>query len=75
MDLTRNAEHALPNWRDELARQGRTIRWLALRTSRTPRALYSYSAGDRPTPDEFLVDASIALGVKVGRDPEPREAA
>ena len=56
---------ARTDWRTTLTEQGRTLRWLALQTGKSPRTVYAYSRGDLvPTP-EWLAAASTALGVDV----------
>lgn len=53
------------DWRTVLREQGRTLRWLAIQTGKSPRTVYAYSRGDLiPTP-EWLVSASRVLGQEV----------
>lgn len=53
------------DWRTVLKGQGRTLRWLALQTGKSPRTVYAYSRGElTPTP-EWLSAASRVLGVQV----------
>jgi lambda repressor-like predicted transcriptional regulator len=51
------------DWRATLREQGRTLRWLALQTGKSPRTLYAYSRGDLVPPAEWIAAASRALGV------------
>ena len=56
---------ARTEWRTVLNEQGRTLRWLAGKTGKSPRTVYAYSRGDlTPTP-AWLAAASVALGVDV----------
>jgi len=54
-------------WRTALREQGRTLRWLALKTGKSPRTVYAYSRGDLVPLPEWLAAASVALGVDVTR--------
>lgn len=55
-----------PHWRMVLKEQGRSIGWLADRTGRKRRTVYSYSTGQVPHPPaEWLAKASEVLGVDV----------
>jgi hypothetical protein len=52
-------------WRTVLREQGRTLRWLAIQTGKSPRTVYAYSRGDLvPTP-EWIEAASRVLGQDV----------
>lgn len=53
------------HWRTVLVEQGRTLRWLALATGKSPRTVYAYSQGTRVIPPTWLDDVSRALGVEV----------
>lgn len=53
------------DWRTTLIDQGRTLRWLALATGKSPRTVYAYSRGDLVPPAEWLATVSAALGVDV----------
>lgn len=53
------------HWRTVLQAQGRTLRWLAIQTGRSPRTVYCYSNGQRTPSPEWLALASQALGVDV----------
>ncbi len=61
--MDKPTEHT--NWRDALKAQGRTLRWLALATGKSPRTVYAYSSGQIPPPETWLRAASDALGVPV----------
>lgn len=50
------------DWRTVLREQGRTLRWLAIATGKSPRTVYAYSRGDLVPPAEWIAAASIALG-------------
>lgn len=51
-----------PDWRTILREQGRTLRWLAIQTGKSPRTVYAYSRGELvPTP-EWIAAASRVLG-------------
>lgn len=52
-------------WRTALTEQGRTLRWLARQTGKSPRTVYAYSRGDLIPPAEWLAEASRVLGVQV----------
>lgn len=52
-------------WRTTLIEQGRTLRWLALHTGKSPRTVYAYSRGQLVPPPEWLARVSAALGVEV----------
>jgi hypothetical protein len=54
-----------PDWRTTLIAQGRTLRWLALATGKSPRTVYAYSRGDLVPTTEWLATVSAALGVDV----------
>ena len=56
---------ARTDWRTALTEQGRTLRWLAGKTGKSPRTVYAYSRGDLVPPAEWLASASVALGVDV----------
>jgi lambda repressor-like predicted transcriptional regulator len=53
------------DWRTTLIAQGRTLRWLAVQTGKSPRTVYAYSRGDLVPPAEWLVAVSEAIGVDV----------
>lgn len=55
------------HWRTVLVSQGRTLRWLALATGKSPRTVYAYSRGELVVPDEWLARVADALGVEVTR--------
>ena len=50
------------DWRTVLRAQGRTLRWLAIQTGKSPRTVYAYSRGDLVPPAEWLAAASRVLG-------------
>lgn len=52
-------------WRTVLREQGRTLRWLAAQTGKSPRTVYAYSRGDLVPPAEWIAAASVALGREV----------
>ena len=52
----------LPDWRTVLREQGRTLRWLAIQTGKSPRTVYAYSRGDLVPPPEWMAAASRVLG-------------
>lgn len=52
------------DWRTALREQGRTLRWLALNTGKSPRTVYAYSRGDLVPPAEWIVAARAALGLE-----------
>lgn len=60
-----NKPTAHNHWRTVLQAQGRTIRWLAIQTGRSPRTVYCYSNGQRTPSAEWLALASEVLGVDV----------
>ena len=51
------------DWRAELARQERSVIWLARRTGRHQQTVYRYAWGLRTAPAEWLAQAAIVLGV------------
>ena len=53
------------DWRTVLREQGRTLRWLAIATGKSPRTVYAYSQGRLPPTAEWLEAASRVLGQKV----------
>ena len=53
------------DWRAVLTEQGRTLRWLALNTGKSPRTVYAYSRGDLVPPAEWIVAVSLLLGKDV----------
>ncbi len=53
------------DWRTVLREQGRTFRWLAVQTGKSPRTVYAYSRGDLVPPPEWIAAASLVLGVEV----------
>jgi hypothetical protein len=52
-------------WRTVLREQGRTLRWLAIQTGKSPRTVYAYSRGDLKPPFEWLYAVSRVLGQEV----------
>jgi hypothetical protein len=52
-------------WRAVLIEQGRTLRWLAIQTGKSPRTVYAYSQGKLPPTAEWLEAASRVLGQDV----------
>ena len=56
---------ARTDWRTTLIEQGRTLRWLAGKTGKSPRTVYAYSRGDLVPPAAWLLAVSAALGVDV----------
>ena len=57
-----NTPTPLPDWRTVLREQGRTLRWLAIQTGKSPRTVYAYSRGDLVPPPEWMAAASRVLG-------------
>lgn len=55
------------DWRTVLRAQGRTLRWLALQTGKSPRTVYAYSRGDLLPPQDWLAIVSSLLGEPVTR--------
>jgi hypothetical protein len=55
------------DWRTALREQGRTLRWLALKTGKSPRTVYAYSRGDLIPLPAWLDAVSGVLGVDVRR--------
>lgn len=53
------------DWRTVLDAQGRSLRWLALQTDRSPRTVYAYSQGTIKAPADWLAKVSLLLGVPV----------
>jgi hypothetical protein len=53
------------DWRTVLKEQGRTLRWLALQTGRSPRTVYAYSQGRLVPTAEWIARASVVLGEDV----------
>ena len=53
------------SWRTVLVEQGRTLRWLALHTGKSPRTVYGYSRGELVPPAEWLARVSQVLGEEV----------
>ena len=53
------------DWRTVLREQGRTMRWLADQTGKSPRTVYAYSRGDLVPTREWIADASRVLGQEV----------
>jgi hypothetical protein len=53
------------DWRTALREQGRTIRWLAIQTGKSPRTVYGYSRGDLIAPADWLANAGRAMGIPV----------
>lgn len=60
----RRTEIGDPAWRTALTAQGRTLRWLALQTGKSPRTVYAYSRGDLVPPREWIVAANRAMGIE-----------
>lgn len=52
------------DWRTVLQGQGRTLRWLAIQTGKTPRTVYAYSQGKRTPPAEWLALVGRVLGME-----------
>ena len=52
-------------WRTVLREQGRTLRWLAIQTGKSPRTVYAYSRGDLVPTAEWIAAASRVLGQEV----------
>lgn len=52
-------------WRTVLVRQGRTLRWLALNTGKSPRTVYAYSSGQLSPSAEWLAQVERVLGEEV----------
>ena len=50
------------DWRTVLRGQGRTLRWLAIQTGKSPRTVYAYSRGDLVPPAEWIATVSRLLG-------------
>jgi hypothetical protein len=53
------------DWRTALREQGRTLRWLAGQTGKSPRTVYAYSRGDLNPLPAWLDAVSDVLGVDV----------
>ena len=53
------------DWRTVLREQGRTFRWLAIQTGKSPRTVYAYSRGDLVPPPEWIAATSRVLGVEI----------
>ena len=56
-----------PDWRTTLREQGRTLRWLAIQTGKSPRTVYAYSRGELVPPVAWIASAYRAMGVEQGR--------
>jgi len=56
------------DWRTVLRAQGRTLRWLAIQTGKSPRTVYAYSRGDLVPIPQWIEDASRVLGQAVVHD-------
>lgn len=54
-----------PVWRTVLREQGRTIRWLAIQTGKSPRTVYAYSRRELVPPPDWIAAASLVLGEEV----------
>jgi lambda repressor-like predicted transcriptional regulator len=52
------------DWRTELFAQGRTLRWLALNTGKSPRTVYAYSQGKLTPGVEWLERVAAVLDVE-----------
>lgn len=52
------------DWRTTLREQGRTLRWLAIATGKSPRTVYAYSRGDLVPPPEWIAAAFRAMGIE-----------
>jgi hypothetical protein len=50
------------HWRTVLVSQGRTLRWLALATGKSPRTVYAYSRGELVPPPAWLERVGVVLG-------------
>jgi lambda repressor-like predicted transcriptional regulator len=53
------------DWRTVLREQGRTMRWLAIQTGKSPRTVYAYSQGQLTPTREWIADASRVLSQEV----------
>jgi hypothetical protein len=51
-------------WRTTLQEQGRTLRWLAIQTEKSPRTVYAYSRGELVPPPEWIDAAKRAMGIE-----------
>ena len=51
-------------WRNELSRQGRSLRWLAQATESKASTVYAYSIGKRRPTDDWLERVAQALDWK-----------
>ena len=60
-----HTEPTVSDWRTVLLAQGRTLRWLAIKTGKTPRTVYAYSQGKRTPPAEWLDAVARVLGEEV----------
>ena len=56
---------ARTDWHTALREQGRTLRWLAIQTGKSPRTVYAYSRGDLVPPLEWIAAVSRVLGQEV----------
>lgn len=63
------------DWRTVLDAQGRTLRWLADQTGKSPRTIYAYSRGDLVPPDAWLGQVRDLLGEPVTHVPIRTRAA
>lgn len=52
-------------WNSVVRAQGRTLRWLAIETGKSPRTVYAYSQGKLIPTQQWLADASRVLGQEV----------
>ncbi len=59
------------DWRTVLRDQGRTIGWLADRTGRPRRTVYSYAQGRLSAPREWLAQVAAILGVEIADEIGP----
>jgi lambda repressor-like predicted transcriptional regulator len=57
------------DWRSALREQGRTLRWLAVQTGKSPRTVYAYSRGDLVPPVEWVDAAKRAMGIEIEEVP------
>ena len=57
--------NAPTEWRTALKEQGRTMRWLAIQTGKSPRTVYAYSRGQLVPTAAWLAAASRVLGQEV----------
>lgn len=61
--MAKHTQHS--DWCTVLHEQGRTLRWLAIQTGKTPRTVYAYSQGQLVPTREWLEAAGRVLGKDV----------